>query len=81
MNTNLNSRKPAVRATEPLTPSVAGCNPRWIRLNKLPGFMWSAILTIGESVFSPLTRTRLDHIEIIANLGANGPHTRQEIEP
>lgn len=35
---------------------------------------------MGESVFSPLTRTRLDRIEVIANLGSTGPHTPQEID-
>ena len=80
MNTKLTSRKPAVRAPEPSTPACAGCHPRWLRLNQLPGFMWSAIRAMGESVFSPLTRTRLDRIEVIADLGGSGPHTRQEID-
>lgn len=35
---------------------------------------------MGESVFSPLTRTRLDRIEVIADLNGNGPDTRQEID-
>jgi hypothetical protein len=42
--------------------------------------MWSAIRAMGESVFSPLTCTRLDRIEVIADLGGKGPHTRLEID-
>lgn len=80
MNTNLTTRKSAIQETEPSTPSIVGSNPRWLRLNQLPGFMWSAIRAMGESVFSPLTRTRLDRIEVIADLGGKGPHTRQEID-
>ena len=80
MNTNLTQQKSAVKQTEPATPAIAGSNPRWLRLNQLPGFMWSAIRAMGESVFSPLTCTRLDRIEVIADLGGKGPHTCLEID-
>ena len=79
MNTNLTPEKCTVR-TLPLNPGHRRIQPRWIRLNHLPGFMWSVIRAMGESVFSPLTRTRLDRIEVIADLDGNGPHTRQEID-
>lgn len=80
MNTNLTKQKSAVQKTESSTPSIIGCNLRWLRLNQLPGFMWRAIRAMGESIFSPLTSTRLDRIEVIADLGGKGPHTRQEID-
>lgn len=52
----------------------------WLRLDHLPGFMWQAIRAMGQSVFSPLTRTPIDRIEVIADLGGNGPHSRQQID-
>jgi len=52
----------------------------WLRLNRLPGFMWSAIRALGESVFAPLTRTPLAQIEVIANLSGQGPHTQKMID-
>lgn len=80
MNTNLTQQKSAPLKKEPTTPASTGSSPRWLRLNQLPGFMWSAIRAMGESVFSPLTKTRLDRIEVIADLGSQGAHTRAEID-
>ena len=80
MKTTLTPRRNDVQATEPSTPAVAGSNPHWLCLNQLPGFMRSAIRAMGESVFSPLTRTPLERIEVIADLGGNGPHTHLEID-
>lgn len=68
------------RAAETTSPTLAGDDPRWLRLDQLPGFMWQAIRTMGQSVFSPLTRTPLERIEVIADLGGNGPHSRQQID-
>lgn len=60
--------------------TVAQHQPRWIRLDQLPGFMWQAIRSMGDAVFSPLTRTRLNQIEVIADLGGRGPHLPQDID-
>lgn len=67
-------------ANESAVPTIMGDDPRWLRLDQLPGFMWQAIRAMGQSVFSPLTRTALDRIEVIADLGGNGPHSRQQID-
>jgi hypothetical protein len=73
-------RKSMPPANESSASAVSENCPKWIRLNQLPGFMWNAIRVMGESVFCPLTRTRLDRIEVIADLSGNGPHTRQEVD-
>lgn len=70
----------ATDAKESAAPAIVGDDPRWLRLDQLPGFMWQAIRAMGQSVFSPLTRTALDRIEVIADLGGNGPHSRQQID-
>ena len=80
MNTMLKPRTNFIQAKEPSTPSVVGSNPQWLRLNQLQGFLWSSIRAMGESVFSPLTRTPLERIEVIADLSGNGPHSRQDID-
>lgn len=76
----LTSRKLMPGATESPAPAIAGNDPLWLRLDQLPGFMWQAIRAMGQSVFSPLTRTPIDRIEVIADLGGNGPHSRQQID-
>jgi hypothetical protein len=70
----------ATDANESAAPVIAENEPHWLRLDQLPGFMWQAIRAMGKSVFSPLTRTALDRIEVIADLGGNGPHSRQQID-
>ena len=70
----------ATDAKESAAPAIVGDDPRWLRLDQLPGFFWQAIRAMGQSVFSPLTRTPLDRIEVIADLGGNGPHSRQQID-
>ena len=73
-------RKPVLRATQSAAPTIVGDDSRWLRLDQLPGFMWQAIRAMGKSVFSPLTRTDIERIEVIADLGGNGPHIRQQID-
>ena len=70
----------AIQVNKSSTPAITENNPKWIRLNQLPGLMWSAIRAMGESVFGPLTRTPLEQIEVIANLSGQGPHTQQAID-
>lgn len=71
----------AVKATsKAMTTANEGCDAQWITLNRLPGFMWDAIRTMGETIFSPLTNTPLSDIEVIANLAGQGPHSQQDID-
>jgi hypothetical protein len=71
----------AIKTTSKTTALTNECrDQKWITLSQLPGFMWNAIRAMGESVFSPITSTRLSEIEVIANLSGHGPHSQQAID-
>ncbi len=80
MNNALIPKHSTAPATQPSQTAMVANQQDWLRLNQLPGFMWSAIRALGESAFAPLTRTPLAHIEVIANLSGQGPHTQQMID-
>lgn len=50
----------------------------WHDVKHLPGSMSSAIRSIGRSVFAPFTKTPIENIQVIANLGG-GPNTKDEM--
>jgi hypothetical protein len=68
-------------------PSVAGqalqaagvVNPEWHKVANLPGNMKRAIQSLGRHLFGSMTRTRTEDIQMIANLGGQGPNTTQEV--
>lgn len=54
-------------------------NPDFHKVANLPGNMSRGIRTLGRHLFRSLTRTPTDDIWMIANLGGQGPNTRQEV--
>lgn len=57
----------------------AGLVPEWHMVKNLPGYLASAIRSIGRQVFAPFTSTPIEEIQVLANLG-DGPNTQQEID-
>ncbi len=51
----------------------------WMGVDQLPGYMQTGIRRMGRVVFSPLTRTKLENISILANLGGHGPNKQMEL--
>ena len=68
-------------------PSVAGqalqaagvVNPEWHKVANLPGNMKRAIQSLGRHLFGSMTRTRTEDIQMIANLGGQGPNSTAEV--
>lgn len=54
-------------------------DPKWHMVRNLPGYMSQGIRAIGRQVFSPFTTTRIEDIQVIANIGG-GPNTKKEID-
>jgi hypothetical protein len=54
-------------------------SPQFHKVANLPGNMSRGIRTLGRHLFRSLTRTPTDDIWMIANLGGQGPNTRQEV--
>lgn len=54
-------------------------DPKWHMVRNLPGYMSQGIRAIGRQVFSPFTSTKIEDIQVIANLGGSGPNTKAEI--
>lgn len=54
--------------------------PNWHQVENLPGYMVSAIRAIGRRIFSPLTNTDMEDIDILANVNGSGPNTDAEIK-
>ena len=59
--------------------STESPEPNWHKIEDLPGYMKSAVRVIGRQVFSPLTNTDIEDIDVIANLNGSGPNTDEEI--
>lgn len=51
----------------------------WMGVDQLPGYMQNGIRAMGRIVFNPLTKTKLEDINILANLNGHGPHDAIEI--
>jgi hypothetical protein len=51
----------------------------WMNVDQLPGYMQHGIRAMGRIVFKPLTRTDLEDINILANLGGHGPNEAIEM--
>jgi hypothetical protein len=54
--------------------------PEWHTINNLPGYMKNAIRAMGRGNFRMFTRTDLEDIITIANLGGKGPNTEAEVK-
>lgn len=55
-----------------------GVIPEWHMVKHLPGYLKSSIRAVGRQVFSPMTNTSIEDIQVLADLG-NGPNTTQEL--
>jgi hypothetical protein len=53
-------------------------SPTWHAVKNLPGYLMKPIRTLGKLVFHPLTKTKLDNINVIANVGG-GPNDEAEL--
>lgn len=53
--------------------------PEWHTINNLPGYQERNIRGMGRQLFGMFTRTPLEQIKTIANVGGQGPNTSQEV--
>lgn len=58
---------------------TSSVNPNFLTITELPGYMVNGIRALGRSVFKLITNTKLEDIEIIANVQGQGPHPNREI--
>ena len=54
-------------------------NPEWHQVKHLPGYLQSAIRAMGRQVFGSFTRTPIEDIQVVANVGG-GPNTEREVK-
>lgn len=54
-------------------------NPEFRSVSDLPGYMVNAIRRIGRTVFSVYTTTPIEQIDVLANVGGQGPNTMREL--
>ncbi len=57
----------------------APVEPDWHQIKNLPGYIKAAIRAMGRQVFGTFTKTKIEDIQVIANLGGQGPNTEREI--
>ncbi len=57
----------------------APVEPDWHQVKHLPGYVKGAIRAMGRQVFGVFTKTKIEDIQVIANLGGSGPNTEREI--
>ena len=57
----------------------APVEPDWHQIKHLPGYIKAAIRAMGRQVFGTFTKTRIEDIQVIANLGGQGPNTEREV--
>lgn len=57
----------------------APVEPEWHQVKHLPGYLASAIRAMGRQVFSVFTNTRIEDIQVIANLSGQGPNSEREM--
>lgn len=61
--------------------AVAGSDmePEWHQVKNLPGYLQSPIRAMGRAVFEPFTKTPIEDIQVLANLGS-GPNDLNELK-
>lgn len=57
----------------------APIEPDWHQIKNLPGYIKAAIRAMGRQVFGVFTKTKIEDIQVIANLGGQGPNTEREV--
>ncbi len=53
--------------------------PDWHQVKNLPGYLQGAIRALGRQVFGSFTKTKIEDIQVIADLGGSGPNTKREL--
>lgn len=56
-----------------------GVEPEWHAVRNLPGYLQNGIRAMGRQVFGTFTKTPIEDIEVIANLGGQGPNDTREL--
>lgn len=59
--------------------AVGEQEPEFHMVKNLPGYMVSGIRAVGRKVFEPFTKTKIEDIQVIANLNNSGPNSSLEI--
>ena len=60
--------------------TAAGVDPEWHQVRNLPGYLKAAIRALGRQVFGQFTNTRIEDIQVLANLGESGePNSAREM--
>lgn len=59
--------------------SAGFVDPKFHIVSNLPGNMSAAIRQLGKALFAAFTRTPVDKISMIGNLGGHGPNTKEEV--
>lgn len=57
---------------------LANIEPEWHMVKHLPGYLAAPIRAIGRKVFAPFTKTPIEDIQVLANLGG-GPNSEAEL--
>ena len=76
-----------LKPKEALLPSIMAAalraagkvDPTWHMVRNLPGYMNAGIRAIGRQVFTPFTSTKIENIQVIANLNNSGPNSESEL--
>lgn len=58
--------------------AAAAVDPEWHQVKHLPGYLSAPIRAMGRQVFAPFTKTKIEDIQVIADLGG-GPNTHREL--
>jgi hypothetical protein len=78
---------PSTQVNNKNLPAIAGQalmaagvqSPEFHQVANLPGNMSSMIRQLGRSLFSSFTKTPVNEIYVVANLGGQGPNTNREV--
>lgn len=54
-------------------------DPEWHQVKHLPGYLAAAIRAMGRQVFGVYTDTKIEDIQVVANLGGQGPNSEREL--
>ena len=54
--------------------------PEWHQVKHLPGYLSSPIRALGRQVFGAFTKTPIEDIHVLADLGGRGPNNMREID-
>lgn len=55
-------------------------SPEWHRVGNLPGYMLGAIRRLAGQLFAQYTSIDVDDIQMVGNLGGQGPNTNREVQ-